>query len=58
MKNKFNFYFVIVLSAMGLTQCQDDFEAVSNVEKQEIASLSANTNEVDEGVTYLNRQFF
>lgn len=58
MKSKFNFYFVIVLSAMGLTQCQDDFEAVSNVEKQEIASLSANTNEVDEGVTYLNQQFF
>lgn len=59
MKRNFYFYCVIVLSGAFLTQCQDDFEStVMNSNEQEISSLSTQTNEADDGVTYLNRQFF
>lgn len=55
---KKNFYFVIALAAMGFTQCHDDFEAVPYTNEKEIISLSEKSNGIDDGVTYLNQQFF
>lgn len=52
------FYCVIILAAMGLTQCHDDFENANGPSKQEISSVGVESSETDEGVTYLNQKFF
>lgn len=58
MKKHFYFYCVIILSGIILTQCQDDFEAVTNANEQEVSLENAKANDVDDGVTYLNQQFY
>lgn len=58
MKKHFYFYCVIILSGIILTQCQDDFEAVTNASEQEVSLVNTKANDVDDGVTYLNQQFY